>query len=335
MSTMPQDGARKRLRLLLACYALLGWLTLAEHHVFDRLLFQQPVNYEFVLANVQGVLTGTPVSKSWQHRFLAPAGVLALEALAKSRLEALELFSGLMALAANLLLFGLMRHKGASLFQSLAAVVGFGLAHLLLTYKLEYPWDGVDILLFLAFGYWTSKRGPILALAPLLLIGMLNHETVLYMPLFYLLSLLDRASSHASKKKDALLALLFSLVLGAGIFYLRERFYLRSPNLPGSTVEPVTPLISNHLHVMHNLRQLLVADWKEGRAFISSGFLAAIALLLTLVAKRAQTTAALWSLCVMATIVCFGYINETRHYLMLVAFWFTYALPVSSKAHAQ
>jgi hypothetical protein len=317
------------MRALAGCYALVAWLSAAEYKIFDRLLFQQPESFGFVLVNVQGVLTGHPVSKSWQQRFLAPAGVMALDAVTGNRFESLEWFSGLMVLGANLLLFAVMRRKGASLAQGLVAVVGFGFVHFLLTYKLEYPWDGVDILLFLAFGYWASKRGAVLALAPLLFAGMLNHETVLYIPLFYLLAPLDRARAVGSAYREALVALLLAIVVGCGILYLRERFYVGRPDLPASAFEPASPLIGNHVHVMHNIRQLLFVNWTQGRAFISTGFLSAVALLSMLAAKRAHLTAALWSLCVIATIVCFGYINETRHYLLLVAFWFAYAWPSS------
>jgi hypothetical protein len=351
------------MRGIFACYALLVWFSLAQYKLFDRLFFEHAVNYEFVLASVSGVLDGHPVSKSWQQRFLAPNAVVALDRITHARLDSLKLFGGLMALCANLLLFTLMRRKGGTLSQSMAAVAGFGFLHFLLAYKLEYPWDGVDILLFLVAGYWTSQRRSIVGMVPLLLLGMFNHETVLYIPFFYLLAALDRTRFPAAIKRETLVALLLSLALGAGILYLRERFYLGAPFLPGSTIEPLTPVISNHLHVGHNLHQLLDANWKQGRAYISLAFLAVCALLLALVVRGAlsavrdllrrrgvaRTTsaasgagamqpvseqtrvpfaAALWSLCVIATIVCFGYINETRHYLLLVAFWFTYALPV-------
>ena len=48
-----------------------------------------------------------------------------------------------------------------------------------------------------------------------------------------------------------------------------------------------------------------------------------------------QRRAAAWSLIVIATILCFGYVGEMRHYLLLTAFWFTYAWPAAIAGTSQ
>src|SRR4051812_31522805 len=78
----------------------LATLTVAECFAFQRLLFRDRPEYEFVLASISGVLSGYPVSKSWQHRFLGPWLVRALEPVAGSPLRALELFTFLALLLA-------------------------------------------------------------------------------------------------------------------------------------------------------------------------------------------------------------------------------------------
>ncbi len=55
-----------------------------------------------------------------------------------------------------------------------------------------------------------------------------------------------------------------------------------------------------------------------GLAFLSLALLSAIAVVIS----RGSRRAAIWTLIGIATIFAFGYINETRHYLPLIAFWF-------------
>jgi hypothetical protein len=154
---------RARWRPALAWPLLVALFTLGQIALFDRLLFRGHAA-DFVLLAVRGVLGGTPVFKGWQHRLLGPAAVTALGVLTPTLLDALRLFSALMVAGANALLYGVLRRKGASPAGSALAVTAFGIAHAALLYRLEYPWDGLDVLLFVAFGYWISRGG---RLAPL------------------------------------------------------------------------------------------------------------------------------------------------------------------------
>jgi hypothetical protein len=305
----------------------LGMLTLGEYRLFERLLFQDRPEYEFVLSGVSGVLSGHPVSQSWQHRFLSPLLVAGLDWFTGDRLASLKLFCGLLIGCANCLLFAILRRKGQSLPASLRGVACFGLGHLLLMYRLEYPWDDVDILLFLAFGYWAAQGRPLLWFCPLLVLGTLNHETALFVPFWYLLSPFEERKPTKALARPLLGALAVAAAMALGIWLLREHFYLGRPVMPGQEFEQALPLVANHWHVRHNLRQFLIEDWRSGRAFISLGLLAALGALFWLIARERHTRAALWSLCVIASIIAFGYVNETRHYLMLLAFWFGYAWP--------
>jgi hypothetical protein len=72
------------------------------------------------------------------------------------------------------------------------------------------------------------------------------------------------------------------------------------------------------------LRQFLLTNWSAGRALISATLGAALLVCATLVAQGKLVRPALWSLAVLFTIFCFGYVNETRLYLSPLAFWFGY-----------
>ena len=72
--------------------------TAAEMRLFDFLLFQKSNDYEFVLTAIDGVLAGTPISKSWQQRLLGPAAVAALDHIVANRLLALRIFAAFLKL---------------------------------------------------------------------------------------------------------------------------------------------------------------------------------------------------------------------------------------------
>jgi hypothetical protein len=298
-----------RVRRLAFSLVFLSWLSLAEWKIFERLLYADAASTGFVIESVRGVLAGTPVSKSWQHRFVGP---LLVSALGGASTEALERLGAITLLVANVLLFVLLRRRAGALL----AVVCLGLAHFVLAYKLEYPWDGIDQIVFIAFGAWAAQKKGLPRLAPLLLFGAFNHETILYVPLWYLLS---------RERKEQLLAAATAAILGGIILATRAAFYVGRPDLPDQVYEEAAPLIENHVHIAHNFRALFVDNWIYGRAHISVGFVATIALLVWLALRTNLRRAALWSLVVLGTIVCFGYVNETRHYLVLVAFWIPYA----------
>lgn len=328
----PRAASTIRALAVLATFGALAWLSLAEWKILTR-LYADPPSLAFVVESVRGVLGGTPVSKSWAHRIATPylVGLLG-EPLGGTENEAVLRFTGLALLAANALLFALLRGRGASRASAALGVVSFGLARLVLAYKLEYPWDGVDQLVFLAFGAWAARGGSLLRFAPVLVVGALNHETILYVPLYFLLAAITPSSERPPPERAARTRLWRGLeagavlaALAAAIGGLRALRYVGPPSLPGQIFEVPTPVVENHLHVAHNLRQLFVRNWIDGRAHVTIGFLAAVTMLVVLVRKPQVRVPALWSLVVLATVVAFGYVTETRHYLVLVAFWIAHA----------
>jgi hypothetical protein len=301
-------------------------LTLGEARIFDRLLYEDRGEYEFVLESVRGVLAGTPVSKSWSHRLFAPLLVRALEQITSSPLAALQTFSHVALLAINVLLFVLIRRRGETVPRALAVVATFGFVRCLLMYRLEYPWDEVDILLFAAFGSLAALRRPLGSASSLLAIGTVNHETIFYIPLWYLLSPIDSRSPRRSALADVVAGSAATALAAAAVYALRRWMYVGRPHLPGQAFERSLPVVENHLHVGHNLRQLFYDDWVHGRTFVAAALLVAIALLCRLAVRGGHRRAAVWSLIVIGTIVAFGYVNETRHYFVLAAFWTTYSV---------
>jgi hypothetical protein len=303
---------------------LLVWLTLGEWRIFDRVLFSPSEDRDFALRAVRGILDGTPVFEAWQQRLLGPGALVLLERAGLSWLAAARFWFALGLFSANLALYALARARGASAGRAALVVAGFGFVRLLLVYDLEYPWDAVDVLLFMVFGSWAWQQGSLLPLVPLLAVGSVNHETILYLPLWLLLAGPRRARIFGGAAALAIAALSYGL---------RALLYVGAPpEAAQQKAEAVLPILGNHVHIVHNLRQLFVSNWLHGRIFLSLSFMGAVAACLWLV--RRDRVAAVWSLCVLGAIACFGYVNETRLYLPLVAFWFAYAGRIIEREHA-
>lgn len=289
--------------------------------VVDRILFRNPAEYGFVLESIRGVLAGTPVSKSWAHRVLAPHVFTAL--LGEPTLPALRTFTNAMVVASSVLVFGLLRVRGSTVPRALAGCAAYGLLRVLFTYDLEYLWDELDVCLFAAFGYAVGTKRPIPWSIPLLALGSWNHETILFVPLWFALAFLERPRPERVRS-----AVLFGVAMAALVAVViavtRNALYVGRPDLPARVFEQRTSVIENHVHVSHNLRQLFFADFRRGRSFIALSFYAACAGMAVRIARGRDIRAACWTLAFLATVVVFGYVNETRHYLPLIAFFGVY-----------
>lgn len=301
-------------------------MSLGQVRMFDRLLYVDAEQYEFVLLGVSGVLAGTPVSKSWQQRVLPASAVWALQRIARKPLAGLQWFAGSMLVAANLVLFWIARRNGNTPGVALAIVATFALAHLLLLYKLEYPWDNLDVLIFLAFGAAAARGACLWRTWPLLLVGLFNHETILYVPLWYLLAGLA-PPRNGRVRRDIWLGGVVLVLLVVAILALRTHWYIGKPNLPQQVFELETPGIQNHWHVLHNLRQWFIEDLRNLKLFISLSLGCAVLGLCSQLFRFETRRLAAWALLSLSSIVCFGYINETRHYMPLLAFYFAYFCP--------
>lgn len=315
----------KRLAQTLGAGTLVLLLTWGEFALFEGSLLGRRAEVDFVLLNVEGILAGTPVWKSSQHRLLGPLLLSALQRLAADPRTALAWFMALGLLAENLLLWRLVHGRTHAHRHALLAALAFGACHWFTLYKLEYPWDAIDVLSFTAFGYWAQTRGKLAWLWAFLLVGTLNHETVLYVSLWCGLAFCDRALTPSERWRQYVAAGLAFSLASTTIYVLREALYIGPPELLGRAAEAGTPLLENPTHLRHNLRQFLLVNWSAGRALISTTLAMALLVFATLVTTDARLRRpALWSLGVLSSIFCFGYVNETRLYLSPLAFWFGY-----------
>jgi hypothetical protein len=111
------------------------------------------------------------------------------------------------------------------------------------------------------------------------------------------------------------------------VFWVRGALYIGPPRVAGEIAAGAVPVLGNEVHLSHNVGQFFVHNWAGGRTFITIGLLSGLAALAVCKRQGNRTVAVWWSLAVVGTIFCFGYVNETRLYFPLLAFWCVYAWP--------
>ena len=305
--------------------AVIVLLALWQFQIFSTTWFEDESFYGFVIENIEGVLERQPTGRVFQNRLLAPAIVSGVAALFEiDLLLAYQGFIRSSLIITNLLLYSLIWLKWQHLPSALLAVLTFSVARFLLLYRLEYPWDQLDIILFMLFAYWAFKNSSWWWLIPIYVLALFNRESVLYIALWLLLSQIWNIQfGLINWKKFTLFLFIFGLTAGA-IFAIREILFLGPPN--GTTFTDFDkPLIGNHWNLAHNWEKFTNLNWQSDMYLVSLTLGGCILILGWLLWNGKMP--AFWSLCILATIFAFGFINETRNYLGLTSFWFVYGWP--------
>lgn len=318
-------------------------LTLGQYRLSERLLFASEFHTNFVLLNIEGVVSGHPAGRVFQNRLLGPYLVMGLaQLLDSSLLFALKLVTLIMTALANLLLGALIylrlrehadeHAEKRAVVSALTAVALFILLRLLYLYLLEYPWDLIDALIFMLFGYWAVRRRPRWLLPLLFLVSLFNRETCLFLLLWFVLeALFGRKTGVAAAaafgsinwRKLGTAVLLFLVTIGF-IYGIREWLFISPTSVAGADLDAAQ--LGNNWNLTHNVNQFLRINWQSSLLFVNASLITAV-LLLALAFKRFPV-AALWTACWLASIFAVGFINETRLYTPLFAFWLVY-LPFS------
>ena len=329
---------------LVAAVFIVLLLSLGEYRLMERLLFGSEYHIDFVLLNIEGIITGYPAGRVFQNRLLGPYLVTGIAQITNSPLiSALKWYTLLMVVLENLLLGGLVylhfqkKLDKQAIYHALTAVALFGLLRLLFLYFLEYPWDQIDILIFMLFAYWVVNRQPRWLLPLLFLTALLNRESCLFILLWFLLEavfgfgkdpLVIKGGSHLAIRqvdwqKFLLTGLLFlgSLVF---IYGIREVLFIAPTAVAGVDLD--ADLIGNTWNLAHNGRQFLIVNWRSTLLFVNLALITAVAFLVLVF--KTYPVAAIWTGLWILSIFLFGFINETRLYLPLIAFWLVF-LPLA------
>ena len=183
------------------------------------------------IAIAEDVTRGTPVWKAFQNRLLGPEMVHAASAATHQPFAVCyrELTYALL-LATNALSFVLFRGMGSTPRVACAytlAVAGLFLA--LQDTSSLYLWDYIELLINLLFAYGVFRRLRLRFFVMLFLVGLLNHESALFIPLWLILDAWRPSRVLASPRRFRVLqAAVGAVLVVAGIGFtswLRTRLY--------------------------------------------------------------------------------------------------------------
>ncbi len=288
---------------------------------FARLLAVHREHFDRLVAVSWGIAEGRPLWIALQSRLLGPFTVIRISELGLGHAEALKLFFALGMIGQAVLLYALFRRLGRDAITSLAwvAVQSF-LFLVFLDGDWYYPWDIYDALVFTLLPYLAIVGASTGWFVLLFLVALLNRESALFVGSYLVIASLDsRPGSLLPRVGDRARALLgIAAVLLGAVFVkvVRHALFVAQASGGGDAEHAA---FGNHVYWRQNLADLLLARPSAESVIVTLWVVGSVAWVLFAARKLARPyldLAALYAL-VMASIVVFGLVHETRMYGML------------------
>lgn len=324
----PIDAAERRLgsrrlerlsavsKLWLACMASL--VSLGQVRLINTI-----VDFGKSAEAMRGVYDGMPGWRVFQSRVLAPYLIEGLRGLIGIRSSvAYNVYAFLLLVAAGLLAYALGNRLAGRLGGALAFVtlhLGFAL---LLSAPWLYAWDFINVCVFLLFAYFVATQKPYPWFVALFFAGLLNHEAVVFIACWLIIDPLARSLlTGRALEWRPLAAGVACIVCGVVIvetlrtMLLVRETYSRDWFQTGSA----------HFFAIENVK-ILVEAFSHSTLTVT---LTALPLLAAIVAlavalairhPRLFLGYALVHLVMVAALLVFGVLAESRIYLSLVPF---------------
>jgi hypothetical protein len=275
-------------------------------------------SYDFSVEASRGVLDGRPHWRVFQNRVLGPLVVAGLERLTRDPRQAYMLFTVVALTVAG----GLAWRLGARLGRSpLAALCLFEVLFAgLLTRPWLYAWDFVGLVIFFVFVEAVLAARPWPWFVALFAVAIFNRESAEFIALWMVLDPVARHARGARFDRAMALAGLACFAVGIGVVEALRRALLVEevgPRLFPEAAAQRGPEV--HYRLAENLAALRAAPNFENLVVVY--FLALLVLLVVRLAFHDPPRLvglALVHLGLLAALVLFGSIFETRIYLEFV-----------------
>ena len=270
-----------------------------------------------------GVLEGRPHWIAYQNRLLGPYLVYFISKMGFSYSTALNIFTLFMVVFQNILLLFLLKKKDVSFNNALAVIFIYSLLFLLVQHKWLYTWDSIDAIIFTLFAYGIIQEKSLRYFLLIFFIELLNRESALFIALYIVIDSFHFEPSKLQlnlRSKTKLVVGFFLIVFGI-VYTQFIRHYLfvsRSNNMPDTSHE----LIGNHIYVFKNIKYLFLYNFLSIDIINSVFFIGTLAYLIYRARSytAAQIKALLIYCVIMANILIFGLINESRVYIEVLPF---------------
>ena len=281
-------------------------------------------NVDELVAAAFGIIEGRPHWLAHQNRLLGPYTILSISNISGlSFLKSWYIYHAIALQVFCVLFFWMLRREQFSITRSFFYLIWILFAFLTLQHFWFFAWDAIDFIVFTLFAYGIFKSSSIRFFLALLVFGILNRESALFIALYLMLNSFHFSNGLSPLKLQNLRSLalgLGSLILG--IFYtqyIRKLLFISKSDLTGGGRDIDHELIGNHIYVFDNIKYLIVNFTNHN--FIVSIFLFTTFLYFIKRLRRMcdqQIKMLIIALAIFANIVVFGQVNETRMYFILL-----------------
>jgi hypothetical protein len=305
-------------------------------------------NTKGIVAGDYGVIEGKPYWLADQNRLLGPYLVFGISTLFGISFKvAWAVYHAFILEIFCILIFWILRREGLSPKDSISYLIYVMFAFLALQFYWFFTWDSIDLILFTIFAYGIIKSYSISFFLVLFFIGILNRESALFIGIYLMLD-----SLQFTKKKGGYLPKFVNpkkLIIGlciiiSGIVYTRFirnlLFVDNSDRYPAT----ITSLAGNHFNLFKNLKNIFFYNFNTNYLqdhlyyFVSISFVS-ISMTFPLAyffasnkhMNNQQIKLYLMSLIILANIMIFGIVSESRLYLILIPFFLFLWLSTNNK----
>jgi hypothetical protein len=218
----PRDWWRSAF-IAVSAFNLVMLLTLIEHHFIPSYARNLPA----IIRVASHILHGTPDWYAYQSRLFGPMLVKAVSVASKRPFQIWYIPVCIVLLAIdNAICLVVARKMGATLIQAVGAALVFAFLFVAMQdLRWMYLWDYIDIAIMFGLAYGIYANLSIGYFAVLCIIGLLNHEQALFIPIWLVLSSFRRDGSQRVTVDRARFASGFLLIVG-GVLYTKEISHL-------------------------------------------------------------------------------------------------------------
>lgn len=270
----------------------------------------------------QGVLEGKPHWLTYQNRLLGPYLELMISKFGMHRGDAWKVYNFIFLTLESLLLFGLLKKEGRTTSQSLHAIVIFFFCFIVLQHYWFYAWDALDLVLFTLFAFGILQRQKTSYFIVLFIVAIFNRESALFIALFLIVDAFSLSVRPLSIKLVNYAKLgLGAVLIFAGMAYIKAIRHALFISKPDGNPDTEHETIGNHFQLWQNLEDFCTN-------FSNAQFVISIALVGSIYyfAKHIRTYTEselkcfIMMMALIANIMLFGLINETRMHFILLPF---------------
>lgn len=290
--------------------------------VFKVLMQIHNGHFQALVDATYGVIKGQPHWIAYQNRLLGPYIVYFISKTGFSFHVALKIYILCMVIFQNILLFFLIRKMNVRRRESLGWVMLYCFAFIIVQHYWFYTWDSLDSIIFTLLAWGILNARSVYFFIILFCMAILNRESALFVALYIVID-----AFHFKSVKEFYFVSIKKLIVGTSLFLLglvytkviRHYLFVSKPNGQPDTAHE---LIGNHIQLTQNLYNLILYN-AYSTDIINSVFIIGSILYFLFVVKSysdTQIKALLMFFAIIANILIFGLINETRMFIILIPF---------------